>query len=229
VLAGGTLFGVLAAVHYWYPKMTGRRLDEGLGRLSFWLLFAGFNVAFFPMHIAGLLGMPRRVYTYQSGLGLDAANMVSTIGAYVFAIGLAMTLWNVVRSRFSGALAGPNPWGAATLEWHTASPPEAFNFAHMPIVSGREPLWTDGVRSGPAFDDGRLSPRTTVLDAELEHTVELPHDNIWTVLMSIVLLAVFAAVLVRWYWTAAIGVAATLLCAARWMWPVQSRVLETEA
>ncbi|HEY9229132.1 MAG TPA: cbb3-type cytochrome c oxidase subunit I, partial [Gemmatimonadaceae bacterium] len=109
VLAGGTLFGVLAAIYYWYPKMYGRMLSERLGKLSFALVFIGFNLGFFPMHIAGLLGMPRRIYTYAADAGWGAANLTSTIGAYLLAIGLVMTLWNVIRSRVAGDLAGPNP------------------------------------------------------------------------------------------------------------------------
>jgi cytochrome c oxidase subunit I len=229
VLAGGTVFGVLAAVHYWYPKMFGRMLDETLGKVSFWTMFVGFNLGFFPMHISGLLGMLRRVYTYEPGLGLELWNMLSTIGAYIFAIGLAMTLWNVIQSRFSGAIAGPNPWGAATLEWLAASPPEHYNFAQMPVVTSREPLWDDGVLAGPAFDETRLSPRTSVLDGQLEHVIELPNDNIWTVIMSLALLGTFSGLLVRWYWFAGICAAIAFLSTARWMWPLQSRVMETEA
>jgi hypothetical protein len=173
--------------------------------------------------------MPRRVYTYPAGVGLETPNLIESIGAYVFAIGLVVTLWNVVRSRISGVVAGANPWGAATLEWLASSPPEHFNFAHIPVVTGREPLWTGGPLVGPAFDEARLSPRTTALDAELEHVIELPHDNVWTVVMSLALLGVFAAVLVRWNWTAAACAAVAVMSAARWMWPLPSRVMETEA
>jgi cytochrome c oxidase subunit 1/cytochrome c oxidase subunit I+III len=229
VLAGGTLFGVLAALYYWFPKMFGYMLSERLGRLSFWLLFIGFNVGFFPMHIAGLLGMPRRVYTYQSGLGLETSNLISTIGVCVFALGLLVTLWNFVRSRAAGVAAGPNPWGAATLEWATDSPPDDFNFASIPIVTSREPLWTDGVLPGPSYDDARLSPITSVLDAQLEHQVELPGDNIWTVVAAIALLGTFSALLVRWHWTAIVCGVIALLSVARWMWPLPARVMETEA
>jgi cytochrome c oxidase subunit 1/cytochrome c oxidase subunit I+III len=227
VLAGGTVFGVLAALYYWYPKMFGRMLSERLGKLSFILVFVGFNVGFFPMHISGLLGMPRRIYTYSADSGWGAANLVSTIGVYLFAIGLFVTLWNVVRSRFVGATASANPWGAATLEWFAASPPARFNFARLPIVSTREPLWTDGVRDGLPWDDGRLSPRTSVLDANLERAVVLPDDNIWTVVMSVAALATFAALLVRWNWIAVACAALTLFSVARWMWPTQPRVPET--
>ena len=229
VLAGGSTFAVFAGLYYWYPKITGRLLGETLGRASFWTMFAGFNVAFFPMHVAGLLGMPRRVYTYLPGLGLETANLLSTIGAVIFVAGVAMTLWNVVASRYTGALAGDDPWEAGTLEWATTSPPEDYNFGHMPIVSSREPLWDGGVTPGPAYDEGRLTPRTSPLDAELEAVIEMPEDNIWTLIISIALLLVFAGFLVRWYSMAIVGVALTLLSMARWMWPVHRRVLENEA
>jgi cytochrome c oxidase subunit 1/cytochrome c oxidase subunit I+III len=229
VLAGGTLFGVFAAIYYWYPKMFGRRLDERTGKLSFWLMFLGFNIAFFPMHVSGLLGMPRRVYTYASSGPLNDANMLSTIGAYIFAVGIVVTLWNVLRSRAVGVVAGPNPWNAGTLEWATESPPEDYNFARMPIVSGRDPLWTNTLSEGPPYDDARLTPRTTALDASLEPPLELPEDNIWTVATSITLLLLFAGLLSRAYWLAGIALAATLLGTARWMWPTQTKIAETEA
>ena len=223
VLAGGTLFGVLAAIYYWYPKMFGRMLGERLGRWSFWFLFVGFNLAFFPMHVAGLLGMPRRVYTYHAGLGLDSANLVSSVGVAVLAVGLLLTFWNVVQSRLSGAVAGDNPWGAGTLEWLTTSPPEPFNFAHLPIVNSREPLWDRGVAEGPALDDARLSPRTTVLDADPDHAVTLPEGSAWTVVISIALLALFGALLVRWTWVAAASAALALISIACWLWPADLR------
>jgi cytochrome c oxidase subunit 1/cytochrome c oxidase subunit I+III len=228
VLAGGTLFGVFAALYYWYPKIFGRLLDERLGKLSFWLMFVGFNVAFFPMHVSGLLGMPRRVYTYAPSRGLDTANLLSTVGAYVFAIGIVVTLWNVLRSRVAGAVAGRNPWDAGTLEWMTESPPEDYNFATMPVVSGRDPLWTNAVTPGPALDAERLTPRTSSLDADLEQAVELPEDNYWAVATSVTLLVAFSALLVRWYWVSGLALAATLLGSARWMWPLQRKVAETE-
>jgi cytochrome c oxidase subunit 1/cytochrome c oxidase subunit I+III len=228
VLAGGTLFGVFAGIYYWFPKMFGRMLDERLGKLSFWVMFVGFNVGFFPMHVSGLLGMPRRVYTYAPSPGVDAANLISTIGAYVFAIGVLVTLWNVVRSRATGAVAGPNPWGAATLEWLAASPPEDYNFASMPVVSGRDPLWTNAVSAGPAYDADRLTPRTSTLDADIETAVELPDDNYWPVAAAVTLLVAFGALLTRWYWLFGLALAATLLGSARWMWPLQTKVAETE-
>jgi heme/copper-type cytochrome/quinol oxidase subunit 1 len=226
VLAGGTLFGVLAALYYWYPKMFGRMLSERLGRLSFVLVFVGFNLGFFPMHISGLLGMPRRIYTYSADAGWTAANLTSTIGVYLFAVGLVVTLWNVIRSRAVGERAGDNPWDAATLEWLAASPPEHYNFARMPIVSTREPLWTNGVRLGDPLDEARLSPRTSVLDANPERPVLLPDENIWTVVMSIAVLATCAALLVRWNWIALACGSFSLFSVARWMWPLPTPARE---
>ena len=230
VLAGGSAFAVFAAVYYWYPKMTGRLLGERLGKVSFWVMFAGFNVAFFPMHVAGLLGMPRRVYTYLPGLGLETANMLSTIGAVTFALGTGLTLWNVFVSRHGGALAGDDPWGASSLEWATSSPPEDYNFGHMPVVSSREPLWDGGVTPGPAYDEGRLTPRTSPLDAELERVIEMPEDNLWTLVIPVALLLATTGVLVRWYSLAIAGLVLTLISMARWAWPSKGmKVLETEA
>jgi cytochrome c oxidase subunit I len=229
VLAGGTLFAVFSALYCWFPKMTGRLMDERVGKVSFWVMFVGFNLAFFPMHIAGLLGMARRVYTYMPGLGLDVANMLSTVGAVVFAAGTLITLYNVVQSNFGSALAGPDPWGGSTLEWAASSPPEPYDFARMPVVHSRDPLWDDGVEAGPAYDSARLTPRTSPLDAELEAVIELPAENVWTLVISLALLAFFTGVLVRMWWLMIAGAILTLASMARWMWPVHARVLPTEA
>ncbi len=228
VFAGSSLFAVMAAIYYWYPKMYGRMLDERLGKLSFWTAFIGFNLGFFPMHVAGLMGMPRRVYTFQAGLGLESSNVLASIGAFVFAFGLLLVLWNVVRSRVAGAYAPNDPWRAGTLEWLTTSPPAHYNFGRIPVVAGRDPLWDGGYTPGPAYDDGRLTPRTSVLDADLEKVIEMPEDNVWAVLLSLGLLVVPVGILWRWYGVAIGGVVASMLMAARWLWPTHGRVMETE-
>ncbi|HXT14361.1 MAG TPA: cytochrome c oxidase subunit I [Gemmatimonadaceae bacterium] len=228
VLAGGTLFGVMAGLYYWVPKMFGFMMGERLGKISFWLMFIGFNVAFFPMHISGLMGMPRRVYTYSGSSGFGTMNLLSTIGAYVLALGLLLTLWNFLRGRVAGEAAGDNPWGAGSLEWLATSPPEHFNFAHIPVVHSRDPLWDGGYTPGPSYDNARLTPRTSTLDATLEEPVEMPNDSVWSIVMPLTLLLAFAALLVRSYAWSAIGVAASLFCMARWMWPSSEKVLETE-
>jgi len=152
VLIGINVFPVIAAFYYWLPKMTGRMMSERLGRWNFWTMFIGFNVGFFPMHISGLLGMPRRIYTYPAGLGWNMPNLITTIGAYIFAIGVLLFIINVIWSLRHGAAAGPNPWDGSTLEWATPSPPPPYNFAVIPTIRTREPLWEERLAHGPARD-----------------------------------------------------------------------------
>jgi cytochrome c oxidase subunit I len=141
VLIGGTLFGVFAGLHYWYPKATGRMLDERLARWQFWLLFIGFILTFGPMHISGMLGMPRRIYTYHPGRGWDIWNQISTIGALIQTPSYAIFVFNVFYSLKHGKPARSDPWDAWTLEWTTASPPPSYNFETVPTVHSRRPLW----------------------------------------------------------------------------------------
>ena len=150
VLFGGTFFGILAGLYYWFPKLSGRLLDEGLGRWHFWLTFAGFNLTFFPMHFLGLMGMPRRVYTYPDLPGWGLWNLVSTGGAFLLGLSVLVLLWNVWGSLRHGAPAGDNPWGAWTLEWATSSPPPAHNFATVPVVTSARPLYGRGGPTPPA-------------------------------------------------------------------------------
>src|ERR1700756_3045819 len=141
VIVGGILFALFAAFYYWYPKMTGRMLSERLGKWHFWLFLIGFHLTFDVMHIPGLLGMPRRIYTYEPGRGWDTLNFIITIGAFIQAIAILVFVWNLIRSYFKGAEAGNDPWDAWTLEWSTSSPPPAYNFATVPTVASRRPLW----------------------------------------------------------------------------------------
>jgi cytochrome c oxidase subunit I len=141
VLFGGSAFAILGATHYWFPKMAGRMLDDRLGTWGFWMMFLGFNLTFFPMHILGLMGMPRRVYTYPDLPGWGALNMVQTIGAFVMGIATLVVLWNVYVSLKRGRLAGDNPWKAWTLEWATSSPPPPDNFKALPPIRSARPLW----------------------------------------------------------------------------------------
>ncbi len=141
VLFGGSIMGIFAGMYHYFPKMTGRLLNEKLGNIHFWLTFIGMNLTFFPMHFAGMLGMPRRIYTYDSGQGWDAFNMMSSIGAYLLTVATAVFFYNFFKSRRSGPIAGSNPWGAGTLEWSIPSPAPEYNFATLPTVTSRYPLW----------------------------------------------------------------------------------------
>jgi cytochrome c oxidase subunit 1 len=152
VIVGGILFGMFAAFYYWYPKMTGRMLSETLGKLHFWLFVIGFHMTFDVMHIPGILGMPRRIYTYEPQRGWDTLNLIVTIGAFIQGLAVLVFVWNLFRSYWKGALAGNDPWDAWTLEWSVSSPPPEYNFATIPSVASRRPLWD---RKHPEDPDSR--------------------------------------------------------------------------
>src|SRR3984893_7645573 len=148
VLGGGSLFAILAGTYYWFPKITGRLLDDRLGKWNFWLMVIGFNLMFFPMHIVGLMGQPRRTYTYPDLPGWGALNFAETIGAFLMGVAVLVLVWDGLRALRRGTLAGDNPWNGWTLEWATSSPPPAFNFAALPPIASARPLW-DLVRPRP--------------------------------------------------------------------------------
>ena len=141
VLFGGAIMGIFSGLYYWFPKMTGRLLDETLGKVGFWFIFIGMNLTFFPMHFLGLAGMPRRIYTYDAGLGWETWNFVATIGSYTIAVGVFLFLVNVFKTFRKPPDAGNDPWGGATLEWATTSPPPEHNFDVVPVVRDRDPVW----------------------------------------------------------------------------------------
>jgi cytochrome c oxidase subunit I+III len=193
VLVGGVVFPVFAAISYWFPKITGRMLNEHAGRWIFWVIFVSFHITFFPMHVLGFQGMPRRVYTYLPQMQWDPGNLVVTIGAFVMALGVLAFLVNAVASAWVGERAGDNPWGADTLEWATSSPPPMYNFRHLPVVRSGNPLWDplDPQRPnlGPAFgwreamadaaDGRRQTIATTAMDAVPDHQLILPTPSLW--------------------------------------------------
>ncbi|MBN8245971.1 MAG: cytochrome c oxidase subunit I [Verrucomicrobia bacterium] len=141
VLVGALLFTIFGAVYYWFPKATGRRMSETLGKWHFWIFLIGFHMTFDTMHLPGLLGMPRRIYTYEAGRGWDLLNLICTVGVAFQGVGVMCFVVNLVRSLFKGVPAGPDPWDAWTLEWATSSPPPEYNFAEPPVVRSRRPLW----------------------------------------------------------------------------------------
>jgi len=141
VLFGGTIFGLFAGIYYWFPKVTGRLLDERLGQIHFWLMLIGMNVTFAGMHVLGMEGMPRRIATYPPGMGWDTWNFIATIGAFTIAVGMLVFIYNFFASVRHGQVAGPDPWDGRTLEWSIPSPPPPYNFARIPIVRARDPFW----------------------------------------------------------------------------------------
>ncbi|MDQ2666725.1 MAG: cytochrome c oxidase subunit I [Gemmatimonadota bacterium] len=223
VLIGMNLFPVIAAFYYWLPKMTGRMLDERLGRWNFWIMFVGMNITFFPMHILGMRGMPRRVYTYAEGLGWDNLNMVETVGAYVFAFGVLLFVINVVRSRYAGAPAGDNPWNASTLEWSISSPPPAYNFEVIPVVASRDPLWDAPVADTPGdariLDERKETLGTSTLDALPNRRLPMPEDSLVPLLLALAVGLVFVGLLYKSMLFGVGGAVATLICIVLWIWP----------
>ena len=218
-LIGGAVFPLLGAITYWFPKATGRMMDKRLGQIAFGTVFAGFHLTFMTMHFTGLMGMPRRVYTYPAGLGWGTLNLVSTIGAFVIALGFVLFTINMLWSWRRGAFAGDNPWGAASLEWAAASPPKPYNFAHIPAVTGRTPLWED---DRPAFSGLRVEERelvlTTVIDAEPDLREPSPVPTIWPLVAALATTALFIwSIFSPWavvWGSVPVGIALTL-----WFWP----------
>ena len=221
VLIGGAVFPLFGAWYYWFPKITGRMMDERLGRWNFWLFFIGFNVAFYPMHHLGLQGMPRRVYTYPADMGWGNLNLLATVGAVTIATSVAVFIFNAVRSRRHGVPAGDNPWGAPGLEWATASPPPAFNFRAIPVVSSQEPLWEPP--AGPTHvtglaTDAREVIATSVLDAQPDHRYISPSPSLWPFVA-----AVTTTVLFIWSmyspWGVVWGAIPVAIALIGWFWP----------
>ncbi len=236
VLNGAVVFPIFGALYFWLPKMTGRMLDERMGRWSFWTMFVGFNLAFFPMHILGFLGMPRRMYTYPAGLGWEALNVVITVGSAMFGLGTLLTVVAVVHSRTRGKPAGPNPWRADSLEWATASsPPPHYNFEAIPIVSGRHPLWEDEpVRDAESGDDSatraygpegavrRETPVTTGLDADPEETMTIPGETYVPFVLALGLAAIFVGLLVEATLVGIVGLVLAAVGLVTWGWRTEA-------
>jgi cytochrome c oxidase subunit 1/cytochrome c oxidase subunit I+III len=224
VLIGSNLFPVFAGFYYWLPKMTGRMMSERMGKWSFWIMFLGFNIGFFPMHILGLLGMPRRIFTYASGLGYDGWNILVTVGSFVLGIGILLSIINLVVSLRKAPDAGRNPWNSDGLEWDTDSPPAPYATLHIPLVASRHPLWDDFDESADpdndrTLDEGRLTPVTTWLDAEPVGIATIPEESLMPLLMSLALFGFFGATLLQMMWVALVLVLVTFLIACVWMWP----------
>jgi cytochrome c oxidase subunit I len=221
VLIGGAVFPLLGATYYWFPKLSGRMMSETLGKWQFWLAFLGLNVAFFPMHLLGLWGMPRRVYTYPADMGWGTTNLIVTAGAVILALSFVLFFWNIFWSRRSGDLAPSNPWDAASLEWATSSPPPPYNFLRQPYVTSREPLWTErwGV---PVVQGLRVDRRelllSSVVDGDPVQRESSPSPTIWPFFAALGTTAVLIGSMYT-PWAVLCGTPAIALALIGWFWP----------
>ena len=228
VLIGINVFPVVGATYMWFPKFTGRMMDERLGRWNFWTMFVGFNLGFLPMHLSGLWGMPRRVYTYPAEMGLGAVNLVTTIGSFLFAIGVLLFIVNALKSLRSGAVAPANPWDAYGLEWLVSSPPPPYNFAVIPTIVSRYPLWEDRLGEAPErsnldegliLDEGKETLATTPLDAEPDRILEMPEDTLVPLFLAIATTILFVGLLLKLWPVVALGGFGAAACLVAWLWP----------
>lgn len=227
VLIGGMLFPVIAGIYYYYPLIDAKHLSDRLGRLAFWLMFAGINIAFFPMHIAGLRGMPRRVFTYPANFGWDLLNLVSTIGAFIFAAGILIVVVDVLRPKHRQPRGEVNPWNAGTLEW-ISEPEENWGVRSIPIIESRYPLWEQKdlaakVKTGrfylPDAEEGRReSLVTSVLDARPEQVLRVGGTSIVTIVTAMTLGAVFVALTFHWWIVSALAAIACFCAIIYWLW-----------
>jgi cytochrome c oxidase subunit I+III len=230
VLIGGAVFPLIGAVYYWYPKITGRLMNARLGMWNFVTLFIGFNVTFFPMHILGFLGMPRRVYTYPEYMSWTTLNIISSMGALLLVLGGVMLIYNLAHSYRFGVIAGDNPWDADSLEWSTSSPPPVYNFAETPLVEGRHPMWQ---RSSPppvvvgVRADKREMLVTGVMDAEPVHLDESPDPSIWLFLAAVATSGMFVASIFT-PWAIVYGSPPIAVTLIGWFWPKKRAHEEVE-
>jgi cytochrome c oxidase subunit 1 len=217
VLFGGAVFGYVAGVYYWFPKWTGRLLDETIGKWHFWLMLIGFNLTFAPMHILGLNGMPRRTYQYGAGLGWDTWNLVATVGAVVIFVSFVVFAWNIIRTHFlaRGTLAGDDPWDGRTLEWTISSPPPVHNFDVVPVVHSLDDFWH---RKYAEDEEGRPVAMPALIGADGDDhepgadAIHMPSPSYYPALASFGLVVVgYGLVYLSWGWIATgIGLAITL-------------------
>lgn len=244
VLIGGVAFPMFAAAYYWLPKFTGRLLSERLGRWNFWLMFVGVNVTFFPMHLAGLKGMPRRVYTYDAETGWGVYNLISTVGAFVTFAGVLVFLVNLVHTRFRGRPAGANPWGADTLEWSVPSPPPNQGFSIPPIVASRHPLWDqDDLHEGDPRTEAllhglsewpltwRAALVTRVDDGRPEEVIRVSGPSMWPFVAACGTVLLFIGEMLHQLWL--LGASTAVIVVAVLLWnrpePVPTTLEEEQA
>ncbi|MEZ4682606.1 MAG: cytochrome c oxidase subunit I [Caldilineaceae bacterium] len=247
VLLGGSVFPIFGALYYWLPKIQGKMLNETLGKWNFWLMFIGFNVAFFPLHIVGLLGMPRRVYTYEADLGWGSYNLISTVGTYLLALGVLIFVINYFYSLYFGVDAPPNPWEADSLEWAADSPPPNYGFADLPVVRSRYPLWEqetvhphegnrpeedrvaklmDALSHYPTRWRGALT--TSAIDAQPEEVFRVSGPSIWPFVTAVGIITIFGAEIFSLRIAVALGALILIGGLIGWHWPDPLETTEEE-
>jgi len=224
VLIGANVFPVFAGLYFWIPKMTGRMMNERLGKWSFWVMFVGFNIGFFPMHLVGIMGMPRRIYTYEAGLGLQPMNELMTFGAFMLGIGILLSIINLFYSLRRGEYAGNNPWNADGLEWAMESPPPVYETVHIPAVSTRHPLWDEFDEDEDPGDErvlaqARLTLTTSLLDAVPLSAASMPKESLVPLMMSLALFGFFLALVYQLLWVCLAGLIVTYILGCYWLWP----------
>jgi cytochrome c oxidase subunit I+III len=217
VLIGGAVFPLFGGLHHWFPKFTGRALNERLGLVTFGLMFIGFNLTFFPMHLLGLAGMPRRVYTYLPGMGYSGMNALATVGAFLLGLGVLTFLINALWSTRRGEQAD-NPWRADSLEWSTSSPPPVYKFAEFPVVTSGYPGWTPPALPVRLRDDRRTVLVTTLVDAGVDHTTELPGPSLWPAAAALATGALIVACIFT-PWAFPLGCLLLAVPLIGWFWP----------
>ncbi|ADJ28267.1 cytochrome c oxidase subunit I [Nitrosococcus watsonii] len=228
VLIGGAVFPVLAAFYYFFPMVNGKKLSDRLGKIAFWLIFTGFNVTFFPMHLSGLQGLPRRVFTYPADTGFDGLNLISTVGAFILAAGVAVFVGDVLRPRKKQPYAERNPWGAGTLEWLTQMPGKPWGTRSIPEIDGRYPLWDQpnfmrDVDEGrfylPDAEEGkRETIITSTIDAQPLQCLRVPGPTFLTFFAALFTGGVFIFATFHWWWLTVISGVLALGAILVWLW-----------
>jgi cytochrome c oxidase subunit I+III len=239
VLIGGTVFPLIAGVYYFFPIVANKQLSDTWGRRAFWLMFVGFNVTFVPMHLTGLRGMPRRVFTYPAGMGFDTLNMISTIGAAILAVGFAIVVWDVVQTSRKGATSERNPWRAGTLEWLQEMGSETWGVRSIPEIDSRYPLWDQAnfvrdVDQGrfflPDAEEGKRETLvTSVIDAKPIQCLRVPGPTFLTVFAAAFTGGVFIFSTYHWWWLAVASGVLALGTILVWLWTGTATIPEKDA
>jgi cytochrome c oxidase subunit 1 len=234
VLFGGLVFGLFAGFYYWYPKVFGRMLDERLGKWNFWTMLLGFNLTFFPMHVLGIYGMPRRTYRYDAGLGWDTLNFLATIGGFIIALSVLMFIVNAIVSHRRGRLAGNDPWDGRTIEWQLPSPPPEYNFAEIPQIEARDDFWR---RKYVEDDEGMLvplpsggvdTPAATRAAAAPPHPIHMPSPSFFPFVAALGIVPLgYAAVFHHYVWAfALLAVGALVVAFGVYAWGIEPPTAE---